>query len=175
MHLVNRLFSPAAQHEPRDPDELLRLFAQGRDLPCPSCGYNLRNTTSTRCPECGTTLKLDVNARRIKLGASFWAILAAAGPLGVYLTGLGLVAYSIVHEWTLSNRAYAPSPTDLKVTGILAGASLLYAGLVAAIVRARGWLAARRAMTRRLIVLSWVASLIAIHVFVFRWVIEAID
>jgi hypothetical protein len=162
------------QHQPHDAEALLRQFVEGRDVPCPSCGYNLRNTTSTRCPECGTTLTLNVNARRAKLGAAFWAILAAAGPLGLYLTGLGMAIYSVVDDLGRFN-SYRPNTMDVKVTGVLAGASFLYAALLATSVRSSEWLAGRGAVKRRLFVLTWVVSLLAIHVLIVRWILEIID
>jgi hypothetical protein len=36
----------------RQTDELLREYLRDRDVPCPSCGYNLRNLMTTVCPEC---------------------------------------------------------------------------------------------------------------------------
>lgn len=33
--------------------ELLKTYGVDRDLPCPSCGYNLRGNAGGRCPECG--------------------------------------------------------------------------------------------------------------------------
>lgn len=41
-------------HEP------LRTFLAGRDVPCPVCGYNLRDLEQERCPECGTHVDLGV-------------------------------------------------------------------------------------------------------------------
>lgn len=35
-------------------------YLQGRDVPCPACGYNLRDLGGARCPECGRDLKPSV-------------------------------------------------------------------------------------------------------------------
>lgn len=41
------------------------------DLPCPSCGYNLRGTVSPRCPECGTAVSVAASLS-VSLGALTW-------------------------------------------------------------------------------------------------------
>ncbi len=33
-------------------------FVRGRNVYCPTCSYNLRDSVSARCTECGTTLQL---------------------------------------------------------------------------------------------------------------------
>lgn len=43
---------------PATPDELAKLYLHNRDVPCPGCGYNLRNATAARCPECAYRLQL---------------------------------------------------------------------------------------------------------------------
>ena len=43
--------------------ELLLQFLEGRSLPCPRCGYDLRDLTRPVCPECGEELALTVGRR----------------------------------------------------------------------------------------------------------------
>lgn len=62
-------------------------------MPCPVCGYNLRDLEQERCPECGTTLDLGVI---VALDRSFHArrraaIMAACG-FGVAMVGGFVVA-----------------------------------------------------------------------------------
>lgn len=40
------------------PQEIITLYLQGRDVPCPACGYNRRDDTAPPCPECGHHLRL---------------------------------------------------------------------------------------------------------------------
>ncbi len=54
---------------------LLLEFLQGRDMPCPACGYNLRDLPSPVCPECREALRLQVGCQRARFGI-FLAVLA---------------------------------------------------------------------------------------------------
>lgn len=169
-------FARVMRHEPHDAGELLRQFVQGRDVPCPQCGYNLRNTESARCPECGTPLSLHVNAPRgFKLGATLWAILAAALPLGVYLTGLALLAFAVAEPMFRRNSSYHWTSLDVKAAALLGGASLFYALLLVVALRSHSLLARRRAAHRRLLVLGWVVALLATHAYLFRWFIAILN
>ncbi|MHC4272100.1 MAG: hypothetical protein ACYTGE_05675 [Planctomycetota bacterium] len=51
-------------------DEVAHLLAyvHGRDVPCPLCGYNLRDLTQARCPECRQDLALTVGVTRLQFG-----------------------------------------------------------------------------------------------------------
>src|SRR5687767_11336956 len=49
-------------------DAILITFLRSRDIPCPSCSYNLRGLRSSACPECGAPLSLHVGSPRIALG-----------------------------------------------------------------------------------------------------------
>jgi hypothetical protein len=55
---------------------LLQSLLSENDLPCPLCGYNLRNLKSDRCPECGEGLTLQIGLLEPRLGA-YIALLAA--------------------------------------------------------------------------------------------------
>ncbi|HEV7299501.1 MAG TPA: hypothetical protein VGN72_09075 [Tepidisphaeraceae bacterium] len=48
--------------------EALVQYLQTRDVPCPGCGYNLRQLQSVMCPECGQQLKLSVGLVDQRLG-----------------------------------------------------------------------------------------------------------
>jgi uncharacterized membrane protein YdjX (TVP38/TMEM64 family) len=39
--------------------DALGAALRGRDVPCPGCGYNLRDLTGDRCPECGIELTVE--------------------------------------------------------------------------------------------------------------------
>lgn len=50
-------------------------FARGRSVPCPRCGYDLRDIEQARCPECGDPLFLTIGTQRVRFG---WLLLAMA-------------------------------------------------------------------------------------------------
>ena len=54
----------ASKDEPAgERGELLLQFLEGRRVPCPRCGYDLRDLTRPVCPECGEELTLTVGRR----------------------------------------------------------------------------------------------------------------
>ncbi len=50
--------APTDQPTPATPDELAAIYLRARDVPCPGCGYNLRDGSVAACPECDHTLSL---------------------------------------------------------------------------------------------------------------------
>jgi hypothetical protein len=50
-------------------------FLKGRSIPCPRCGYDLRDIQSAKCPECGEPLVLKIGSPRARFG---WLVLAMA-------------------------------------------------------------------------------------------------
>lgn len=53
------------------PQRTLAEFLKENDVPCTSCGYNLRGCTSTTCPECGFKLRYESLKQFIAQHASF--------------------------------------------------------------------------------------------------------
>ena len=80
-------------------DETAHLLAwvKGRDVPCPVCGYNLRDLTRPVCPECRHDVHLTVGVLHPRLGWLFVALTpsmfsaVAAGLLLVPMTMMLLV------------------------------------------------------------------------------------
>ncbi len=56
-------------------DQRLLEFVQARDVPCPRCGYNLRDLAEAKCPECAERLELRVGAATPRFG---WLVAAMA-------------------------------------------------------------------------------------------------
>jgi hypothetical protein len=71
-----------------------RAFVADRDVPCPSCGYSLRDLTEARCPECGEPLTLGVTLSEPHIGRfiAIWIPLIAGLGFGGVLSLWGLAA-----------------------------------------------------------------------------------
>ncbi len=56
--------------KPPAPDaaDLLLEYLRERDVPCPGCGYDLRDLAQPRCPECREDLALSVGFRKPRFG-----------------------------------------------------------------------------------------------------------
>ena len=72
---------------------LLHQFLLGRDVPCPSCAYNLRDLPGERCPECGQVIVLRVQLAEPKLAAMLTGLVGLSAGAG--LNGLLLVYFLI--------------------------------------------------------------------------------
>ncbi len=82
-------------HETAGQDDLTRLlsmFLHGRDVPCPLCGYNLRDLTQQQCPECRHELLLTVGVAKLRF---LWFLLAMTP-----CTFAGIAARRMRAPWT---------------------------------------------------------------------------
>ena len=73
-------------------DELLRQYLAGRNVPCPKCGYDLRDLSGTKCPECGRPLRLGIEQGPPPITAWVVGLVAPAATAG--LNGIVIAA-----EW----------------------------------------------------------------------------
>jgi hypothetical protein len=75
--------------------DLLRDFLDSREVPCPGCGYNLRDLHGSRCPECGDDLILQVGLaepRQAAVIAGLMGLAAGAGMSGLLIGYAGIVS-----------------------------------------------------------------------------------
>lgn len=78
--------------------EMLRHFVAGRDVPCPGCGYNVRDLQHELCPECGQRLVLSVRLgepRQAGLIAGLVGLSAGAGLGGLLLIYAAIVTFAM--------------------------------------------------------------------------------
>ncbi len=75
-------------------DDVARLldFLRGRDVPCPSCRYNLRDLTRPLCPECRHELLLTVGVTRPRF---LWFLLAVT-PSAISVIAAGLLLIPMI-------------------------------------------------------------------------------
>jgi hypothetical protein len=83
---------------PTRENDLLRQFLDGRDVPCPSCEYNLRDLPGDRCPECGQDLALRLQLAEPKQAALLTGLIALSAGAG--LNGL-LLIYLVIIQYFL--------------------------------------------------------------------------
>jgi hypothetical protein len=152
--------------EPIAPDHL-RHFLAARDIPCPACGYNLRDLAIDHCPECGEALFLAVRGLHEPTGPALVRLLAAALPLGfnAIFTAIGVVGAAFSHSWR---------PDDWLLVGMFGGLSVVFAGMLGRVQRTmprfRG--RARRNQWKRALGLSAIAFLIQAVAIVFMFIVR---
>lgn len=92
---------PGTPHEQRD---LLAHFLAARDVPCPSCGYNLRDLQSSACPECGQPLNVRLDAIDPRSGRYLACVLPLGGAASVMIAILGTVLPQMVRLGSYGNK-----------------------------------------------------------------------
>ncbi|MEM9373862.1 MAG: hypothetical protein AAGA55_09475 [Planctomycetota bacterium] len=101
-------------------DERDRLigYLNGRDVPCPGCGYNLRGLRDTACPECDEPLSIRSirYARKDPRTASF--VVGAAGfvPAALLLVWIWLDAWNWPRYFP---RGRLPNASDLPLVVLI--------------------------------------------------------
>lgn len=145
--------------DPSEVDPHLLLFLRGREVPCPGCGYNLRDLTTERCPECGQQLELALRLVEPRQGALIAGLVGLAAGAG--LGGL-LLVYLAIGLLVRGVRGGPPASFFwINATGLAAHGVVLWLWV-------RNWNRIRRAAprTRRLLViLCWAMPLTFIVVF----------
>jgi hypothetical protein len=123
-----------APHEaPNAPRDHLRAFVALRDVPCPSCNYNLRDLTGSLCPECGQHLELRVGLTEPRLGlwiAGLIGLAAGAGFNALLLIYIGLVIFRHGRMRGIPGAFTVINSTGLIVMGSCLCAWLLFRGRI---------------------------------------------
>jgi hypothetical protein len=86
---------PATNTQPLDSAGHVTRFLVGRDEPCPSCSYNLRNLTTDSCPECGLRLQLKVSMSDANMGAFIAGVIGLSMGAGFFLVLSGYLIWMI--------------------------------------------------------------------------------
>jgi hypothetical protein len=79
-------------------------YLRDRDVPCPLCGYNLRQLDSARCPECGREIRLSVNLAEPYLRAWLTTAIALCAS-----AGMGVIVLMISFQEGLPPLRLPPS------------------------------------------------------------------
>jgi hypothetical protein len=77
-------------------------YLRDRDVPCPLCGYNLRQLDMPRCPECGREIRLSINLAEPYLRGWITTVAALCASAGVGI----LVLILIVQEGMPPRREF---------------------------------------------------------------------
>ncbi len=136
-----------------DSKQLLLDFVRQRDVPCPLCGYNLRDLTLPRCPECRQDLLLTVGVRNLR----FVWLVATIAPCIFSGIAAAMLAIPILIAFGRGTDQAPMQVVGLDAFGWLSGV----AGLL--ILRYRFAFLIRSPSTQR----NWAIAMWAIHVATF--------
>lgn len=100
----------------------LREYLNDRDVPCPSCGYNLRGLTTDVCPECEEHVVLGVRLAEPKLKAFIAAMLGLA--VGGGFSAM-LIGYVGIRELGRARGAIPPDFLQAVIPGLVICGGLL--------------------------------------------------
>lgn len=119
---------------------LVPIYLAGRDAPCPSCAYNLRDLRSSTCPECGLTLRLRIQPAEARLGPFLAGLIALSGAIGFSVLLLGYATLrALEYGWNTSLPELWP----------------LIAGALVGVFALLGWIRLRRVIARQSAIMSW--------------------
>ncbi len=105
-----------------DVAKLLSMFLRGRDVPCPLCGYNLRDLTQQQCPECRHEFLLTVGVTKPRF---LWFLLAMTP-----CTFAGIAAGLTLIPVIVQRLGVAGPPPAILVTLVLLGLVSAVGGLM---------------------------------------------
>lgn len=136
-----------------DGGELLLQFLDGRSVPCPRCGYDLRDLARPVCPECGEELALTVGRRH----PNFELLIATLAP-GIF-SGImaGLLLVPLVYFALIRSAGAAPEVVAVDAFGLASGC-----GSVMLFSRRRSFMKQPRRRQLLWLILTW-----AIHIAAF--------
>lgn len=156
------------QPDHTDRDAAMRVeFLRERDVPCPSCGYNLRGCAEGKCPECGRDIVLGVGGN-FAVGPAMWAA------AGLWLAGLGAIDWLIAIAllmWPLGRGMPDTWREWLRwmIVPAIIAASFIVGGVFAARFVGRCWRESEhRPAAQKTIVVCWVLS-VAVNILWFVW------
>jgi hypothetical protein len=158
-------------HQARDQREILRFFLEGRDTPCPSCRYNLRNCISSRCPECGGALRLDIAGSRPTGVVWLLPLVISAMSAGFALTVLGIAYYGLAWSAGHERRMAMLGKSDWTVLQLLGCAVVVNAMLMLTILHWRRRIESFRRLWRLSFAFLVAVALIAAHVVVVNHIL----
>jgi len=85
--------------------ELLLRHLANEDSPCPACGYNLRDLTTSVCPECGKPLHWRMFIKEPS-NKNWYDALYPAWLIGnAVLLGIGVAAGALINNYYARERA----------------------------------------------------------------------
>jgi hypothetical protein len=156
---------------PHEQSELLAHFLAARDIPCPSCGYNLRDLRTTACPECGQPLNVRLDAADPRTARYLACVLALGGAASVMATELGVVLPQVAENGSMS---YLNTGEQFLFVWYPAGVTLAALIALCLLIRRRGraWFHAGSGSARTMLAALCVtasAGCVVAWVLWFQW------
>ncbi len=112
---------------PATPDELATVFLRARDIPCPNCNYNRRDSTTAACPECGTDI---ITAENLPFAAVLGPKRLRIIAFSIASAALVVALFNLGELWQLSNAVvYLPNGPPQASTWRTFGSMMVTLGL----------------------------------------------
>ena len=147
----------SGDEQPGDEASLMLEFLRDRDVPCPLCGYNLRNLPACTCPECRETLALQVGFLKPRFG---W-LLATVTP--GFFSGISAALMMVPLVISLF-VAGGPAPWQLWAVNVFGWLSVLSA--VVLVKYRYAFLRQTQATQRVWAGIAWLTHMFALAVFI---------
>jgi len=143
---------------------LLANYLAGRDVSCPTCGYNLRDLRGDQCPECGHSLEVTIRVNDGSMMRWVWAFASSclSVPLGILYSAITVVTLIDYSSLSVGFNLWIFVYTGVFVIGTASAIILLLKRVqfLRCSVHLQSW------MTRTIVTYNFVA-LTAFIIFVF--------
>ncbi len=139
---------------------MLEAYLAERDVPCPSCAYNLRGVRTGKCPECGRTLSL-LEHRTIDSTPHLFGLVVLYGLMGSLIWEIA----SAIHYATFRRSPYFVD--DWYQMVLISRGSALWVAIMLVVA----WSVLRKPFLRQPLLVQWLLAAASLGVYAIVFLI----